>query len=138
MDSQTSSAYAFVAWLSTYVLFFLFCVWAFLPDATLSSWGLTYYPSKYYAVAFPSYLLMFSLFVMFLYVGVNMMCSPDPSDMITVGDFEPENLGSLTASTKSAPAHFVKFGAKDGIPLFGDIDPVALSLKLHGRDKADD
>ena len=44
----------FVLWMSTFVAFFAFLLWAFLPESVLQSVGVTYYPSKYVVASLPS------------------------------------------------------------------------------------
>ena len=44
--ANSTEVYGFVLWITTFVSFALFIAWAFVPDATLESIGITYYPSK--------------------------------------------------------------------------------------------
>ncbi len=39
--------YGFVLWLTTFVTYGLFLLWAFVPDRILHWVGVTYYPAKY-------------------------------------------------------------------------------------------
>ena len=47
--------YGFIGWIGTAVMFIVYLVWAFVPDATLRSFGISYYPNKYWAIAIPCY-----------------------------------------------------------------------------------
>lgn len=118
----TYSIYAFVGWLASYVFLSGYLGWAFLPASVLHQLGITYYPSRFYAVAFPAFFLISVLLIIFAYIGINMMNTPDPEDLITVRD-EPPGIAA-------APAAYIKCGAKEGIPVVGDIDPIALSKLL--------
>jgi hypothetical protein len=116
-----SSIYPFVAWLSSYFLLLCYLLWAFLPASVLHYFGITYYPSRYYAVAIPAFCFVFYVFLGIIYVGVNMMNTPDPTDKITAWDPKPQPI---------APSSFVKCESKQGIPDIGDIDPVILSYAM--------
>jgi len=45
----------FVGWTSTAVAYVLFLLWAYIPEETLQKVGVTYYPSKYWAIALPAW-----------------------------------------------------------------------------------
>eukprot|EP00771_Trimastix_marina_P002362 gnl/Trimastix_PCT/3492.p1 GENE.gnl/Trimastix_PCT/3492~~gnl/Trimastix_PCT/3492.p1 ORF type:complete len:198 (-),score=18.93 gnl/Trimastix_PCT/3492:137-730(-) len=65
------AVYGFVAWITTYVLFVIYLLWAFLPDDLLYSLGITYYPNRYWAIAIPAYIVVLLLFVILFYVAIN-------------------------------------------------------------------
>ena len=44
--SRAPEFYGFVAWTSTYLVFFLYCLWALLPDAWIVWLGVEWYPSR--------------------------------------------------------------------------------------------
>ncbi|EZG43415.1 PIG-P protein [Gregarina niphandrodes] len=46
-----TSVYGFVSWIVSFVLIVAYVVWEFVPDDLLYSWGITYYPWKYWGVA---------------------------------------------------------------------------------------
>ena len=48
--------------------------------------GITYYPSKYWAVAVPCYICVFVLSVQFIYQGLNMLFSKPAEDYCTLED----------------------------------------------------
>jgi phosphatidylinositol glycan class P protein len=45
--SRAPEFYGFVAWTSTYLLFIIFVLWAFLPDSVIIWLGITFYPNRY-------------------------------------------------------------------------------------------
>ena len=45
----------------------LFMLWAYTPEAVLEAHGVTYYPSKYWAVALPAWACATVVFVYWLY-----------------------------------------------------------------------
>jgi phosphatidylinositol N-acetylglucosaminyltransferase subunit P len=59
-------------------------MWAYLPNETLRSYGLTYMPSKHWAVAVPAMIVMSYLFSIVLYKALNMMWTPTLDSYATV------------------------------------------------------
>lgn len=51
--SPERAAYGFVLYLASYILFALFVIWAYVPDEILHSFGLTYLPTKAWAIILP-------------------------------------------------------------------------------------
>eukprot|EP01039_Chlorochromonas_danica_P015642 gene15642-18412_t len=88
-DEPTHSIYAFVGLIASYVFLFAYLGWAFLPSSVLHKLGITYYPSRYYAIAIPAYGFVTFLLIVVAYIGVNMINTPDPEDLITVRDKNP-------------------------------------------------
>ena len=88
--------------------------------------GITYYPSRYYAVALPAYALVVYTLVAIGYMGWNMMNTLDPEDLGTVYDYGHRRDLSMGRS----PSTFIKCGTQEGIPDIGDMDPIEISLLL--------
>ena len=44
--SRAPEFYGFVAWTSTYLLFFFYLLWALLPDDYIIWFGITWYPNR--------------------------------------------------------------------------------------------
>lgn len=82
----------FVLWISTFVVYTMFILWAFLPEETLIAFGVSYYPSKcvaglarrvwpvlavtrerrrWWAVALPAFVSVLLFLVVVFYVGYN-------------------------------------------------------------------
>lgn len=130
-EKPSKSILSFVAWTASIFVYLCFLAWALLPSKTLHYIGVTYYPSRYYAVALPAYVLVVYVLSGVAYVGINLWNTYDPEDMATMKDIVP----SPSAGGKmSAPLSFVKMtviGTKDiGIPEIGDIDPILISTVL--------
>ena len=50
-----------------------FLLWAYLPDDVLKEYGITYYPSRYWALALPAMLCMTILMVVIMYIAINLL-----------------------------------------------------------------
>jgi len=120
-----TGVYAFVGFISSIVAFVIYVFWAFFPKNFLQELGITYYPSRYYGVAIPAYMLVVLILVVVMYVGVNMFSTHDPESVATIKD----------EHTRAVPAVFLKCSTLGGIPDVGDIDPVDVSHLLFGVPK---
>ena len=114
------AVYAFVAWIVTIAVYLIFLTWALLPEDILHSFGITYYPSKNYAIILPTYSIIFYVFVSLAYLSVNMINTKDPVLITTLRN----------SNARRAPATFVRCGLKEGIPDIGDIDPLHISYLM--------
>lgn len=119
------SVYSFVGWIASFCVYFCFLVWAFVPEDYLNALGITYYPSRYYAIALPAYCIVMVLLIVMFYIGLNMMNTLDPEEFGTFRD-----TGKAATTQKFIPPVYVKCGGKDGIPNIADIDPIQLSQHL--------
>lgn len=113
--TNQTSIYAFVGWISTVFAYVAFLMWAFIPESYLNGLGITYYPSKYYAIALPAYTLVSYMFIQVVYIGINMINTYDPSDVRTVRDshtrhcdpkqlynaFAPHGIGLMSSNSSS-------------------------------------
>ena len=115
------SIYSFVAWIATFVVYTVFFLWAILPYDFIYQYGITYYPSRYYAIALPAYIIVVYFVVNLSYIGWNMLNTLEPEDYGTFRD---------PHGSKSASPMYVRCGGKDGIPNMGDIDPMQISKLL--------
>ena len=83
---NSPEVYGFVAWISSSVLFVLYWVWAFVPDPVLHSYGVTYFPAKYWALAAPCMLSVAVVCLYWTYEGVNRLFVLAPDDPAQVTD----------------------------------------------------
>jgi phosphatidylinositol glycan class P protein len=114
-----SAGYAFVFWIMTTVSYVVFLIWIFTPEVLLHQYGITYYPSRYYALALPSYMLVTIVLGVMFYIGLNMASTFDPDDIRTVED----------SYTMQAPNEFIRMINKNDfmVPEIGDMDPSIVS-----------
>lgn len=120
--------YSFVAWISTFMVYLCFLCWALLSDYMLQYLGITYYPSRYYAVALPAYFIVVYVLAAVCYIGWNMMNTLDPEDLGTVYDYDHRRGSAL--SIGKAPSLFIKCGTQEGIPDIADMDPIEINFLL--------
>lgn len=59
--------YGFLGWVTSSVAYVMFVLWAFTPDRVLENHAITYYPSKYWAIALPTWVCVTVLFVYWVY-----------------------------------------------------------------------
>jgi phosphatidylinositol glycan class P protein len=128
MFKASKSTYSFVAWISSIIGGFCFVAWAFLPQKFLHSLGITYYPSRYYAVAIPSYIIVLYILSGWMYLGYNLWNTLDPADVRTIRD-----RNSRAKNSSTAPIGIIKIGTLEGIPAMQDIDPVQISTILKRK-----
>lgn len=63
-----AEVYGFVIWVSSFIIYFMYLGWAFIPEPILTSFQITYYPDKYWSIAFPCYILV--LYLTFFFASI--------------------------------------------------------------------
>eukprot|EP00919_Chromeraceae_sp_WS-2016_P012863 GHVR01030122.1.p1 GENE.GHVR01030122.1~~GHVR01030122.1.p1 ORF type:complete len:121 (-),score=9.28 GHVR01030122.1:260-622(-) len=71
--SVSTEVYGFVFWILSFILYGLYLIWAFVPDDVLHGIGISYYPSKYWALAIPTYFCFLLLMTVVVYNGLNFL-----------------------------------------------------------------
>ena len=66
--------YGFLGWITSSTFYVVFLVWAFTPDFILQWYGITYYPSKYWAIALPTWLCVTVVCVTLAYMWYVLVC----------------------------------------------------------------
>ncbi|KAI1782975.1 PIG-P-domain-containing protein [Ganoderma leucocontextum] len=82
--SRAPEFYGFVAWTSTYLLFFLYLLWAFLPDEAILALGVTWYPNREWSLLIPAYGMVLVLLTYFTYFALALAGTPSFADMRTI------------------------------------------------------
>ena len=79
--------YGYVLFLVSLVGLILYFMWAFIPASVIHATGITYMPSKYWAISLPVFAMMLiTLFALFLYPAVNLLLTPPLDHCSTVYD----------------------------------------------------
>ncbi|KAJ4773778.1 Phosphatidylinositol N-acetylglucosaminyltransferase subunit P [Rhynchospora pubera] len=81
---KPSEVYGFVGSITTVIATVIHLVWAYAPEPLLHSLGITYYPSKYWALAVPSVLIVLVFCMLVLYLGLNFLAMPPTSAHSTI------------------------------------------------------
>ncbi|KAK0445223.1 PIG-P-domain-containing protein [Armillaria borealis] len=81
LRTRAPEFYGFVAWTSTSLLFVVYLLWAILPDEYIEWLGITWYPSREWAVLLPAYSrVVVFLLAYFVYFALAIHGAPSLSD----------------------------------------------------------
>ncbi|XP_057303631.1 phosphatidylinositol N-acetylglucosaminyltransferase subunit P-like [Hydractinia symbiolongicarpus] len=84
--TPSRAIYGFVLYVSTYVIFGMYMLWALLPDSCLHALGLTYIPARHWVITFPFLVCFGVAFTVCVYVIRNWLDTPDVEDLDTFTD----------------------------------------------------
>ncbi|KAH9899183.1 PIG-P [Cubamyces lactineus] len=118
--SRAPEFYGFVAWASTYLLFVLYLLWAFLPDEYILALGVSWYPNREWSLLIPAYGMTLVLLTYVAYFALALAGTPSFSDMSTITDSKTH----LPDAARGAPGAFAPYLAHarpDAIPEMYDI-----------------
>ncbi|KAK9879408.1 hypothetical protein WA026_006474 [Henosepilachna vigintioctopunctata] len=69
------------------LFFFLYAIWAVVPESYFRSLGITCLPHRYWAVSVPIFLLTaFAVFALVIYPSFGLCMTPDINDIHTIRD----------------------------------------------------
>ncbi|CAM0871323.1 unnamed protein product [Alopecurus aequalis] len=95
---KPSEVYGFVGSITTVIATAVYLVWAYTPEPWLHSLGITYYPTKYWAVAVPAFVMVAVALSLLAYVGSNFLATPPPTSFTTIFDeYSRERAADATA-----------------------------------------
>ncbi|KAL8108761.1 phosphatidylinositol N-acetylglucosaminyltransferase subunit P-like isoform X2 [Apium graveolens] len=101
---KPSEVYGFVGSITTVVALVVFLVWAYVPEYWLHTVGIYYYPSRYWAIAAPTYAMVTLVLVIGFYIGINFMVTPPPTSFNTIFDEYSRNpVSSVHLTYKDEP-----------------------------------
>ncbi|XP_039821788.1 phosphatidylinositol N-acetylglucosaminyltransferase subunit P-like isoform X5 [Panicum virgatum] len=83
---KPSEVYGFVGSITTVIATAAYLAWAYTPEPVLRSLGITYYPSKYWALAVPSFVIVAVALSMAIYMGLNFVATPPLTSFSTIFD----------------------------------------------------
>ena len=103
---KSTAIYAFVGWIFSIICYLAFLAWAFLPETLLIEYGVTYYPSKYYAIALPAYLIVLYVFIGIFYTSFNMLNTFECGDMRNICDQHTSYFSSQMNKTHESEVYY--------------------------------
>ncbi|THH00484.1 hypothetical protein EW026_g2072 [Hermanssonia centrifuga] len=124
--SRAPEFYGFVAWISTYLLFIFFLLWAILPDEYINSIGVSWYPSREWAVLLPAYSVVVVLLTYFTYFSLALAGTPRFSDISTITD------SKAYLPDADAPNPYRAHARSDAIPAMYDIPIGMVNRVVYG------
>lgn len=82
------SVYGYTLYIGSNMLFLLYLVWAIVPHDMLDNYlGLSYWPSRYWAVTIPIWALTaLATFAFIIYPAINLLMTPNVDDIRTITD----------------------------------------------------
>ncbi|KAM0854385.1 hypothetical protein ACQ4PT_050462 [Festuca glaucescens] len=83
---KPSEVYGFVGSITTVIATAVYLAWAYTPEPWLHSLGITYYPTKYWAVAVPAFVMVAVALSLLAYVGSNFLATPPPTSFTSIFD----------------------------------------------------
>ncbi|KAH8551498.1 PIG-P-domain-containing protein [Umbelopsis sp. PMI_123] len=126
--TPTYEYYGFVMYLVSFVALGIYLIWAYVPDEVLHSLGITYYPSRYWALAIPIWIVTLVWFIFISFMSINLM-NTAPFDSFTCITDEHANVLTSAPSQKDHP--------EDYIPELHDI-PISVVNAMLYQDEMDD
>jgi hypothetical protein len=105
-----------------------YLLWAATPEAQLRRLGITYFPSKHWALALPLWLLLAVAYAYWVYEGLNAVATPPMSSPTTLYDatckWAPPPLGAGGRQKQRQPTRTV--------PPLAHVPPPVVSRVLYG------
>ncbi|KAI8972844.1 PIG-P-domain-containing protein, partial [Trametes punicea] len=129
--SRAPEFYGFVAWASTYLLFVLYLLWAFLPDEYIHALGVSWYPNREWSLLIPAYGMVLVLLTYFTYFALALAGTPSFDDMSTITDSKAL-LPDAARGATSAYAPYLAHAQRDAIPEMYDIPLGLVNRVLYG------
>eukprot|EP01018_Ginkgo_biloba_P010475 Gb_18801 [translate_table: standard] len=123
--AKPSEVYGFVGSISTIVAIGLFFLWAYLPEPWLHILGITYYPSRYWALAIPAYAMVTIVFVVAFYLSLNRVATVPPASWNSLFDEHTRNASRIKSAHPST-------GGEHPIDPISDIPITEVNVNMFG------
>jgi len=131
--SRAPEFYGFVAWTSTYLLFFIFLLWALLPDEYIERLGITWYPSREWALLLPSYSIVLVLLTYYAYFALAITGTPSFADMSTITDSRALLPDARADDGGARRNPYLAHARPEAIPIIYDIPIGLVNRVVYGR-----
>ncbi|XP_046850613.1 phosphatidylinositol N-acetylglucosaminyltransferase subunit P-like isoform X1 [Xenia sp. Carnegie-2017] len=118
--------YGFFLYITTYLVFGLYIMWAFLPDSILNYIGITYLPQRFWVFAGPLYCCMTLVFVICFYIAWNFFKTPQLNSISTITD----QFSRKVPYNKEMNLEYIQ---ADQVPRLGDLDIRTVNKHLYSR-----
>ncbi|KAK9705900.1 hypothetical protein RND81_07G090900 [Saponaria officinalis] len=96
---KPAEVYGFVGSITTVVATVIFFIWAYFPEKWLHSVGIFYYPSRYWAIALPSYFMVIIVLTLAFYIGLNFIATRPPTSLNVIFDEHSRDPQTFTSVT---------------------------------------
>ncbi|XP_047979603.1 phosphatidylinositol N-acetylglucosaminyltransferase subunit P-like [Salvia hispanica] len=113
-----SQLYGFLASITAFVAIGIFAIRTYVPDYWLLYIGIDYYPSRYWELGVPTYVMVMIVVAIVSYTSLNFLATPPPTSMKLIFDDYSEDI--LT-----------------GIPITDDGEPAIEPLSYMSIDQVD-
>ncbi|GBG72815.1 hypothetical protein CBR_g12382 [Chara braunii] len=84
--AKPAEVYGFVSSIVVAVAYVVFLVWAYTPEEWLHAIGVTYYPSRYWAIAIPAFVPVAVVFAVSVYLSLCLIHTQPPDSVNTIYD----------------------------------------------------
>ena len=100
----------------------IFLLWAMMPEKVWDDIGVTYYPSRYWALAVPAQVVMTYFFILAVHIGIGLMRTPPLGSAMLISDQYTREARDLSRLSRS-------FETDVGTPDIYDI-PITVTNRL--------
>ena len=121
-EPKLTEVYGFVGWLMSGLALIIFLLWAIMPEHVWDDFGVTYYPSRYWALAIPAYVVMSYFFMCAVHVGIGLMRTPPLGSAKLISDQYTREARDFSRLARSVEANV-------GTPEIYDI-PITVTNRL--------